>query len=485
MFLPIANAEFAQLLASAGQFDVHKWSEYPEVGRIVSDLNTEILRHRKNINPLARNTGQQAVKKHLRVLILDLYVASKCPNPWRGISKHKPDYQKKSRYRKIFLTYDYLIPLIDDLTELGYIEQHLGFHPHDGRPGFRTRIRATSKLLELIESPDIGLNNIINEAGMLKVIVDNPAAERETIILRDDNKHPVEYEDTNETITMRKNLQILNNHIAKARITLHVTDKQFVALEQILSGKENEDSEHIDFSRKSLVRVFNGDFEHGGRFYGGWWIGLPKEYRKYIEINHKNTVEVDYSAHHLRILYALDGLIPPDDAYNWDGCPYERDILKQVFLIMINAKNRKSTVKACSFKKVPEADAIVESLEVYHNQIAHHFHSGIGTYLQYRDSLVAEQVMLRMKDLGAIVLPVHDSFIVRNSYEDELKQVMENVFVEQFGIKAKHKTKDNIYELNSKKNNNANMFVEESLAEIYEELYGNNYSKYRYLWGIN
>jgi hypothetical protein len=53
--------------------------------------------------------------------------------------------------------------------------------------------------------------------------------------------------------------------------------------------------------------------------------------------------------------------------------------------------------------------------------------------LQYHDSVVAESVMLRMMDLGAVVLPIHDSFIVRNSYEEELRAVMEEEYQRTFG----------------------------------------------------
>ena len=45
-----------------------------------------------------------------------------------------------------------------------------------------------------------------------------------------------------------------------------------------------------------------------------------------------------------------------------------------------------------------------------HKPIRHMFFCGIGNSLQYRDSMIAEQVMLYFAKRDIPVLPVHDSF---------------------------------------------------------------------------
>ena len=60
--------------------------------------------------------------------------------------------------------------------------------------------------------------------------------------------------------------------------------------------------------------------------------------------------------------------------------------------------------------------------------------TGAGTRLMYVESEIAEKTMLRVLDeTGAIVLPVHDSFIVHQSYRDDLELYMREEFKETLG----------------------------------------------------
>ncbi|HNK64290.1 MAG TPA: hypothetical protein PLE14_09540, partial [Anaerolineales bacterium] len=83
--MPEAN-NLDELLKSAGMFDVHRWSDYPEIKAIVDDLFQEIIQYRKQRNPKSRVRGDIKIKKHLRILLIDLYVSSRGLNPWRSIS---------------------------------------------------------------------------------------------------------------------------------------------------------------------------------------------------------------------------------------------------------------------------------------------------------------------------------------------------------------------------------------------------------------
>lgn len=446
---PMTNEILIEQLKDAPLFDVHKWSDYPEVKAARDALFEQIVQLRKQANPKARIKEPSKLKRHLLPLMIDLYVASIFPNPWRGISSHKPDYQVKSRYRKLFLTYDYMVPLIRDMITLGYIEQRKGYFDQGKQAGMRSRIRATEQLVHMIDDDWFGVQSVIKSQGLFGVFQDDPENKREVVILReaklDGSKKPaknMEYTDTRATKLMRTNLQLINDKLRKSRITLHIPNAQYEELQHRLAP--GQDREPVDFTRKSLCRIFNGDFKHGGRFYGGWWIGIPKEYRKYININHAMTYEVDFSAHHIRMLYAKAGLQPPEDPYDLEGCPFGREDLKRVFLILINAKNRVSTLRACVDADIKNAKEILVALETHHAPIKSYFYSGMGLALQYEDSVLAEKIMLRMMELGSTVLPVHDSFIVKRGYQDELQQVMEEVFAETYGITPAMKTKPTI-----------------------------------------
>ena len=97
----------------------------------------------------------------------------------------------------------------------------------------------------------------------------------------------------------------------------------------------------IDLSKKRVYRVFsNENWKHGGRIYGAWWHGCPKELRKYITIDGEPVVELDFSSIHVLLLYAHLGknfLDEGSDAYDEDR-GFKRDVIKVVMMSAINAQ---------------------------------------------------------------------------------------------------------------------------------------------------
>jgi hypothetical protein len=286
---------------------------------------------------------------------------------------------------------------------------------------------------------------------------------------------------------MRENLKLFNKKIARTRITLDISDEEFEKLEKQISSEKSPNPRKIDFSNIQLHRIFNNSsFELGGRFYNGWWQQIPRDYRKYIAIDYKHVAELDYSGLHIRILYAREGLEPPDDPYNIEG--FDRDDLKTALLIILNAQDKNKAIKAINREGISQAKHIVAALVSRHNSISKYFYSGEGLKLQYLDSMVAEQVMLTMLKHGATVLPVHDSFIVRASYSDELEVVMERIFEAIFGKIARIKPKLTSYEEDQIKRKEreertgiVEKFVTDDLNKIFEER--GSYNRVREIWG--
>lgn len=468
------------LLKTAPQLDVHKWSDYPEVNAVVDDIFEEIKLLRKLKNKRIREANK--VKKHLKVIIIDLWAANKLSlNPYRSISKNKSDFQIESRYRKIFLKFDYFVPVINDLVELKYIDEKLGYRfAHDAK---RTRVKAKEKLIKKILTSTYGVNEIIKSVGLIPVITSE--GEAESIILRDVDGKIVEYDDTESTTIMRDNLRLINDKIKQTRISLEITDQQYVELLEAINTTQDPERRTIDFTNVNLHRVFNNSsWTQGGRFYGGWWQNIPKEFRKYIDINHKPTVELDYSGHHIRMLYATEGLEPPEDPY--DLTEFKREDQKLAVLTMLNASDKNAALKAMANKGILKAKRLSSVLSGRHSQIQQHFFTGVGLNLMYQDSQVAEKVMLQMHDLGATVLPVHDSFIVRNSHSDELEEVMKNVFEEQYAQSASLKYKKTMLEevqLEHEANGQTQNFVTNSLTQLLSD----RLDEYKWnisMWGL-
>ncbi|MER9095907.1 hypothetical protein NKI34_33825 [Mesorhizobium sp. M0700] len=244
----------------------------------------------------------------------------------------------------------------------------------------------------------------------------------------------IAFEQNEETLCMETRLARYNSFISsKAKINLFLADKNMVELQKGPDRNYDEfgwsDSEpsSVDLASPTrLYRVFNdGRFDHGGRFYGGWWQSIPKEDRRFITINGMPTVEVDFSSMQLAMLYAQVGQQLEGDAYAIDGLgPEFRPLVKTTTLKMINAKGhiqppfKSALPPSISWKDLEEA------ILAKHNPIAEFFGSGEGIRLQRLDSDIAEDVMIRMMDKGVPVLPIHDSFIVAEGYADELSATM-------------------------------------------------------------
>ena len=94
-------------------------------------------------------------------------------------------------------------------------------------------------------------------------------------------------------------------NLERHAILLYVPDTELILIKRRMKKKDPKKGT-VDFSKKYVRRIFNqGSFKKGGRFYGGFWQKIPREYRKFIRINYKEVVELDYSGLHINMLYAM------------------------------------------------------------------------------------------------------------------------------------------------------------------------------------
>lgn len=252
----------------------------------------------------------------------------------------------------------------------------------------------------------------------------------EVIRLKDTEGRLARYSDTQETKAMRSNLHRLNNLLDGTDIALTRQASLLTDFDDKYSGERTE-----------LYRIFNkGSFQQGGRFYGGWWQHARRYLRPFITINGKPTVEADYKGLHPAILFANAKLDIPPDPYSLVPGVVENEALREhaktTFLAMLNAdKNTKEPSNFDSDAFGITADAFRQRVKNAFPMLEGVFGTGIGRYLQYEDSVMAERVMLHFLEKGVPVLPVHDSFIIAADHEDELVRVMQEVFYERYGQK--------------------------------------------------
>jgi hypothetical protein len=258
---------------------------------------------------------------------------------------------------------------------------------------------------------------------------------------------------------MRQNLAIINEVIQKANIELDLDQHDLDMLNIRLSEDPDKYKRPIDFTQKHLYRVFvDRSLELHGRFYGGWWEGIPEEYRELIVINGNTVAELDFKALHPHILYCLEGAtLPTDDPYKLEGYPDTkpmRKLIKRFMLMIVNAKNpvgAKGALRQAFRKDMRKAqrrglpspdppvpltdeslDPMIPLLRERHSPIQHRFFSSMGNELMYHDSQIAEEVLLHFAYQGIPALPVHDSFVIEEQHVDECLEVMREAFYRRF-----------------------------------------------------
>ena len=207
----------------------------------------------------------------------------------------------------------------------------------------------------------------------------------------------------------------------------------FLSVEYVLEGLGFE---RIIFrlNYEYLHRVFNRkSFQYGGRAYGALHQNLPKNMRPFIHINGEKTVEIDYSAYHIRMLYNKKDIDYTDDPYSVCEGPEMRAIYKAVGLIAINAKKNEAcgairdelkNRKLVAPQRNERFKTLLRKFRDTHKPIEQYLFSGIGLTLQNIDSHIMNAILMSLMDKGILGLSVFDSVIVAEKHEAFTKEVM-------------------------------------------------------------
>ena len=378
-----------------------------------------------------RQTDQQCFEHSVKVTLANLWKSVRSiPLAECSINKRSGYYSEVPiRYRDPLLTYRQHIAVHEGLLKLGFIEiTQIGYFDRDTLQGDLTRYIAKDELLERLA-----------ELDGHPAITFKPDVNAETIILRnkvDGKKRDINYSDTPSTERYRDNLNTINKCFLRHWVDLDIKDKDIPAFQDAVGNKNKQP---LDFSRRTVVRIFsNGSFKEGGRFYRVWWQNIPSEYRKFISIDRKRTAEVDFSQMSPHLLYIANYKeLGSEDAYGRVLDGEHRDTVKAAFNAMVQAS---SVLKSCpndidmSALEMSWTD-LRDKIISAHKPISDQFFKGIGNKLQFKDSCIAERIMLNFADLDAPTLPVHDSFICHHGYAEtgEIEETMKKAFFEEMG----------------------------------------------------
>ena len=378
----------------------------------------------------SRSTKAQISFNHaVETTLIDLWKATHCiPIRECAINKRSGYYSENPRYRDPFLTYNQTIAAFDGLRSMGYIEvTKEGYFDRTTLQGSLTKFVARDELLERLQK--------IEDHPALAI---KPDFDRESIILRDvvdGQRKAIDYEDTPKTEEYRRNLKTINQCFQKHWADLEIKDADLATLEDRISS--HDEKQPIDLSARSLVRIFsNGSFKEGGRFYRGWWQNVPSEYRNYITIDMKRTVEYDFSQLNPHMLYyAYNKELGEEDAYDRVLDGEHRDLVKSAFNAMIQASSPPQNCPRDIDPSIADMSwsELRDRIIAAHKPIEDLFFRGEGNLMQFEDSCICEGVMLHFAAMDAPALPIHDSFIMHHGFGGELEEAMRREFHKRLG----------------------------------------------------
>jgi hypothetical protein len=329
---------------------------------------------------------------------------------WTFYSRDRTHYALRRRFSPPGYTRTAVVAAVEALASKDFLE-HQRTRPSPAAE-FRSRFRAAPALIERLA--DVAARDFVFEL-------------REPIILRDAEGDETPCRESRRIRAMRRDVEAQNLFLGQHEIgVVHpdvATDSRGFLL---VRGR------CINPGRRRLYRVFNGSFALGGRWYGGWWQGLPADVRAGILIDGEPTVELDYHACHLRLLAASARVALPFDDPGFDPFSIpgvERRHAKLAFHVMLNASAESSALRALggeldSAGAHPYAAELAAAVRARFPEFAPYWSTGVGLRLQRVDSDICAAVQRRLRGSGIACLSLHDSFIAPARHRAELDAVM-------------------------------------------------------------
>ena len=408
------------------------------------------------------NLGTQKVKikkELLKTVLMNLLLSTKTE---RGVrySRNNDWYQNlPSKYKYDFQTYHMVTKVADALLDKEYINHLMGSWDMLSNFKDQSEMKPAPKLVKLFDglSADVieykaPVQEIILRSKIIIISTDRKTGKK----IKIKKQIQLDYPESPNTIAIRKVIKDWNSLRSRTEITLEIPKEMYDADDDqdrftYYCKLLEEEGEVVKFkvTPKGAYRVFREDLEHFGRFSAATETLIRKRYRPHFKINGEPTVELDFEAMHIRMLYNMEGIDYQDDPYRIAAESFEnpefrsRKLFKKIGLISINAKDRTDTVKAVRHNlwiKNETGNTTYEILEsmldhwmVTQVPISKYLCTKIGLELMYKDSCIAEKVIKHFTEKGVMVMCVHDSFIIERKYESELKSVMESAYREVMG----------------------------------------------------
>lgn len=443
--------EYFFLFDDCCQFQVNLSIDNSEVRDFIESLLPDL--------PICKNAKQKTYGKAVKyffVIIANLakaYTSGKC----LAIPRSSQFFNAETTFSDQRLSKETFLLVLNFLEQNGFVRKHMGHYDRNTRHGQISRYWATNVLYGHFQ--DLKISDFFVAKAIAPVILhdifgknipfkENPVSQffsRKIFYINSLYK-------TNK-FQYISNIQSdkLKNPYFNNILLSNISNIQYN--QSSILGR-NVDSKEVMYPRISAV-FSRGDFNCGGRLYsiiqrGMGWQNIKKIERETITINNEKTVELDFKALHISILYAIMGIQITEDPYS---CFSEamRPLYKKLLLTLLNApsvgstlQSIKETVRELKRKPIisakemsfltliekfnPDWKVMATELIERHYPIKRYFGSDCGIYLQRLDSEIMLNILSILTTEGIPGLPIHDSVIVPQSAQSRATEVMQSVY---------------------------------------------------------
>ncbi len=334
----------------------------------------------------------------LTSILTELVLANRCRQKV-SYSRQASAYTGRSRYGLPGCTLTHVVGVIDLLRCQALVEEERTL---PGQRGQRSRVWASPRLIAIFQD----FKNFEYHAV-------------EEIRFKDSEKKLIAYDDTEEIVRMRSEMQGINRALMKLNLgasTINLT-------RDVLWSAEGKP---IIPAKIQSHRVFNVDILHGGRVYGGFWQQMSGDERRALTIEGLSVVEPDFPNLHPTLLQAAHRVVTPCNLYEVPDI--DRKHVKRAWNIMLNCRSEQAAVQALSENiNVDRTNAlrIIRAVARRSKAVSSSLYSGRGLELQRHDSDLLLTVLADCHRDGFMCLPVHDSFVVQHTKEGRVREFME------------------------------------------------------------
>jgi len=410
-------------------FDPYRIAATPTMQNLVKKVSGYLLnveQHQRLRTRARRPRDLEVFHKTMEALLSDLAYQSLIGHQSIRVTRSKDRLASASRYESDLMSKQ-LPYILDVLTkQMGVLRMELGYNSPFG--GKQTEISASPWLMKRFAENSIGLH-------------DTDRREGEELILLKGTKFSLgrsalaEYTDDALTDQYRAEVKLINGYLRKADICFDSDASSGLV---------------VDDRNRYLRRIFTrGSFGTGGRLFGGFWQPLGKRERlASTTINGESVVSLDYKAMIASLAYASVHATPPtDDAYvttfqaakDSEPVTLQRSTVKKLFAAAMFAES--------PLKQWPDGlraggrglpvSVVLAGIKQAHPALVPLMFKGLGHALQFSESEILIDALLKLIDLDIPALPVHDCLVVPQSALEVTQGVMENTFAFHTGATAR------------------------------------------------